>query len=65
MAELTCPPLGVGSIDMNALHEAAKKAKNADELADKLEAAALRPAPPPEVEAAQSPAADAPAAPEV
>lgn len=64
MAELTCPPLGVGSIDMNALNEAAKKAKSDEELAAKVEAAATRPAPPPEVEAAQPPAADAPAAPE-
>ena len=31
MAELVCPPLGSGSVDMNALHEAAKKNKPIDD----------------------------------
>lgn len=42
MAEVTCPPLGTGSIDMNALHDAAvkleKRGKGGD-LTDALEAA--------------------------
>lgn len=25
MAELSCPPLGTGSVDLNALHDVAKK----------------------------------------
>lgn len=32
MAELTCPHLGTGSVDMSALSDAAKKAKSAEEL---------------------------------
>ena len=31
MAELSCPPLGTGSVDLNALHEAAKKNKPIDQ----------------------------------
>lgn len=39
MAELTCPPLGTGSVDMSALHEAAKKAKSQDDLVAAVEKA--------------------------
>lgn len=31
MAELVCPPLGTGSVDMNALHDVAKKNKPIDD----------------------------------
>lgn len=31
MAELVCPPLGTGSVDLCALHEVAKKNKPIDE----------------------------------
>lgn len=33
MAELVCPPLGTGSVDLSALHEVAKKNKPIDEAA--------------------------------
>jgi hypothetical protein len=57
MADLTCPNLGTGSVDMSALSKAAAKAKTDDDLAAALETATTR------VEApAESPAPqDAPA----
>lgn len=42
MTGLTCPPLGTGSVDMNALHEAAKKAKTQDDLIAAAEKATTR-----------------------
>lgn len=59
MAELTCPPLGTGSVDFNALNDAAKKAKTEDDLAAALEKATTRVAAEPEP--APAPAAAEPA----
>lgn len=59
MAEQVCPPLGTGSVDMNALHEAAKKNKD---LAVALEAATTRVLPTQGV-AEAAPPAPAPEAP--
>jgi len=42
MASKACPPLGTGSVDMNALHEAAMKG---NDLARALEKATTRPEP--------------------
>lgn len=41
MAELTCPPLGTGSVDLNALSDAAKKAKTTADLASAVEKATM------------------------
>lgn len=41
MAELTCPPLGTGSVDLNALSDAAKKAKTTADLAAAVEKATM------------------------
>lgn len=61
MAELTCPALGTGSVDMNALSEAAKKAKSTDDLLVAI-AKATTVVAPPEEPAAPAPAPVAPAA---
>lgn len=64
MAELICPPLGSGSIDMNALHDAAKALEkkgakaDPDEFATAIEAATTKVLPEPELEAATAPDAD-------
>lgn len=42
MAELTCPSLGTGSVDLNALSDAAKKAKTAEDLAAAVEKSTVR-----------------------
>jgi hypothetical protein len=42
MAELTCPPLGTGSVDMSALSKSAAKAKTPEELVAAIDAATLR-----------------------
>lgn len=39
MADLVCPPFGTGSIDFNAVHDAAKKAKTNDDLVVAIEKA--------------------------
>ncbi len=59
MAELSCPPLGTGSVDLNALHDAAKKNKPIDDAllakaTTRVEAPADAPSDP-----ASAPAADA------
>ena len=60
MAELTCPPLGTGSVDLNALSDAAKKAKTADDLAAAVAKATTRAeAPADPAEPAQAAPADA------
>lgn len=41
-AELTCPPLGTGSVDFDALNAAAKKAKSQDDLNKAVETATVR-----------------------
>lgn len=56
MAELTCPPLGTGSVDFNALNDAAKKAKTDEDLAAALEKATIRVEPEPEPAPAPAPA---------
>lgn len=38
----TCPPLPTGSIDMNKLHEAAKKGEDLGEVAEKLATTRMR-----------------------
>lgn len=40
MAEVICPPLGTGSVDMNALHDAAKKLERGGKGGDLTEAMA-------------------------
>ncbi len=61
MAELTCPPLGTGSVDMNALNDAAKKAKTPEELENAVTKATVKVEPP--ADAPEDPkAADLPAA---
>ena len=40
MAEVICPPLGTGSVDMNALHDAAKKMEKTSKGGDLTEALA-------------------------
>ena len=57
MAELTCPPLGTGSVDINALHDSAKKAKTAEDLAEAVAKATQR------AEAPADPAPETKAAP--
>jgi len=42
MAELTCPPLGTGSVDMSALSKSAAKAKTPEELVAAIDAATSR-----------------------
>lgn len=59
MAEQTCPPLGTGSIDFNALHDALKKGKVSPEEAI---AAARAPTEPAAVPAPQTDAAAVPGA---
>lgn len=59
MAELTCPPLGTGSVDLNALHDAAKKAKTPEDLAAAADKATVRVEPP--ADPAPQPAVEAPA----
>lgn len=62
MAELTCPPLGTGSVDMSALHEAAKKLeKTGGDLTKAVEAATTRVEAPVEPTAPTAPADPAPA----
>lgn len=56
MAELTCPPLGTGSVDINALSDAAKKAKTTDDLAAAIVKATASVAPAPTAEATPVPA---------
>lgn len=48
MAESVCPPLGTGSVDLNALHDAARKSKDltAALAAATTRAEALEEAPP-------------------
>lgn len=51
MAEQICPPLGTGSVDMNALHEAARKNRPLDAALESattrvLPEANLEPSPP-------------------
>lgn len=57
MADLTCPNLGTGSVDMSALSKAAAKAKTDEELYAALETATTRVEPP----AAEPAPQDAPA----
>lgn len=57
MAELTCPPLGTGSVDLNALHDAARKAKTNDDLVVAVEKATTAVPPPAEPEPAPAPRA--------
>lgn len=63
MAEVICPPLGTGSIDMNALHDAAKKLEKTSKGGDLTEALAAAttvvepPADAPEPAAEPAPAA--------
>ena len=65
MAEVICPPLGTGSVDMNALHDAAKKLEKTSkggDLTDALAAATTLVEPPadaPTPEPAAEPASDA------
>lgn len=61
MAELTCPPLGTGSVDLNALSDAAKKAKTPADLAAAVEKATVRAEAPAEQAAPQEAAAEVPA----
>lgn len=61
MAELTCPPLGTGSVDLNALSDAAKKAKTPADLAAAVEKATVRAEAPAEQVAPQEAAAEVPA----
>jgi hypothetical protein len=53
MAEQTCPPLGTGSVDMSAVHDAAKAGKPLDEA---IAEATTRVAPLTEAEFAELPA---------
>ena len=62
MAELTCPALGTGSVDMSALSKAAAKAKTPEELNAALESATTRVEPPAEAAPEQAPAAPGAAA---
>ena len=57
MAELTCPALGTGSVDMSALSKAAAKAKTPEDLAAAVEGATTRAETPAETTAEQAPAA--------
>lgn len=58
-AELTCPPLGTGSVDFDDLNAAAKKAKSQDDLNKAAETATVRVETPAEEPApAPAPAAD-------
>lgn len=57
MAELTCPPLGTGSVDLNALHDAARKAKTNDDLVVAVEKATTAALPPAEPDPAPAPRA--------
>ena len=52
MAEETCPPLGTGSVDMNALHDAAHRGADLDKA---IEAATTRVEPLTEEEFAELP----------
>lgn len=54
MAELVCPPLGTGSVDLSALHDVAKKNKPIDQAV--LDDATTRVAPLTEAEFAELPA---------
>lgn len=58
MADSVCPPLGTGSVDMNALNDAARKNKDLDAA---LAAATTRVEAPAEDAASTAPADAAPA----
>lgn len=62
MTETTMPPLGTGSVDLDALHAAAaKKNVTQADLAAAAEAATIRVAPAQAVEPAAAPADEPPA----
>lgn len=61
--ETVCPPLGTGSVDFNALHDAAKKGQDLEAALEKATTRALPAEPEPEAAPPAPAAPDAPEAP--